>query len=52
MVSQNNPRGVVAGGAGDAAAGMRAAAAMVEALQGSSSTDLIPIKDSKEPFKH
>src|SRR5258708_28221629 len=33
VIPQNHPRGVVAGGAGDAAAGMRAAAAMVEPFQ-------------------
>src|SRR5258707_9292685 len=33
VIPQNHARGVVAGGAGDAAAGMRAASAMVEALQ-------------------
>src|SRR5258707_11911988 len=33
VIPQNHARGVVAGGAGDAAAGMRAAAAMVEPLQ-------------------
>ena len=32
MIPQNYPRGVVAGGAGDAAAGMGAAAAMVQAF--------------------
>src|SRR3982074_115661 len=34
VIPQDYARGVVAGGAGDAAAGMRAGAAMVEALQG------------------
>jgi hypothetical protein len=34
VISQNHPRRVVAGGAGDAAAGMGAASAMVEAFQG------------------
>ncbi len=34
MIGQDYARGVVAGGAGDAAAGMRAGAAMVESLQG------------------
>src|SRR5258708_34434119 len=33
VITQDHARGVVAGGAGDAAAGMRAAAAMVEPLQ-------------------
>src|SRR5947208_4439418 len=33
VIAQNHARGVVAGGAGDAAAGMGAAAAMVEPLQ-------------------
>src|SRR5260221_1540732 len=33
VIAQNHAGGVVAGGAGDAAAGMRAAAAMVEPLQ-------------------
>src|SRR4029077_15191718 len=33
VIPQDHARGVVAGGAGDAAAGMRAAAAMVEAFQ-------------------
>src|ERR1700731_2613189 len=35
VIAQNHARGVVAGGAGDAAAGMRAASAMIETLQGS-----------------
>ena len=34
VIPQDHARGVVAGGAGDATAGMRAGAAMVEALQG------------------
>jgi hypothetical protein len=34
VVAQDHPRGVVAGGAGDAAAGMGAGAAMVEAFEG------------------
>src|SRR5882724_7210094 len=34
VIAQKRLRGVVAGGAGDAAAGMRAGAAMIEALQG------------------
>src|SRR5947208_10204110 len=33
MIADDRPRGVVAGGAGDAAAGMGAASAMIEALQ-------------------
>jgi hypothetical protein len=43
---------LVATRAGDAAAGMPATFAVVEAFQGPSSIDLIRIKDSKEPFKH
>ena len=34
VIPEDRARGIVAGGAGDAAAGMRAGAAMVEALQG------------------
>src|SRR5258706_4889473 len=33
VIPQDHPRGVVAGGAGDAAAGIRAASAMVQGLQ-------------------
>jgi hypothetical protein len=50
-VPQNHARGVVARRAGDAAAGMLAACAMVAAFQ-RPAIDLIPIKDSREPFKH